>query len=31
MAYVGRIVVPGFSYHVTQRGNRRQQVFFEIF
>jgi putative transposase len=29
MARIGRIVVPGFPHHVTQRGNRRQQVFFE--
>src|SRR5882672_4557138 len=29
MARIGRIVVPGFPYRVTQRGNRRQQVFFE--
>ena len=29
MARLGRIVVPGFPHHVTQRGNRRRQVFFE--
>ena len=29
MARIGRIVVPGLSHHVTQRGNRRQRVFFE--
>ena len=29
MARIGRIVVPGFPHHVTQRGNRRQPVFFE--
>jgi hypothetical protein len=29
MARIGRIVVPGFPHHVTQRGNRRQRVFFE--
>jgi len=29
MARVGRIIIPGFPHHVTQRGNRRQQVFFE--
>jgi hypothetical protein len=29
MARIGRIVVPGFSHHVTQRGSRRQPVFFE--
>jgi heterotetrameric sarcosine oxidase gamma subunit len=25
MARIGRIVVPGFPHHVTQRGNRRHQ------
>src|SRR5574338_230484 len=29
MARIGRIVVPGLPHHVTQRGNRRQRVFFE--
>jgi hypothetical protein len=29
MARVGRLVVPGFAHHVTQRGNRRLPVFFE--
>ena len=29
MARIGRIIIPGFPHHVTQRGNRRQQVFFE--
>jgi len=29
MSRLGRIVVPGLPYHVTQRGNRRQRVFFE--
>jgi putative transposase len=29
MARIGRIVVPGFPHHVTQRGNRRRQIFFE--
>jgi putative transposase len=24
-----RLVLPGHPYHVTQRGNRRQQTFFE--
>lgn len=28
MARLARIVVPGIPYHVTQRGNRRQQTFF---
>tara|TARA_R110000751_G_scaffold131275_4_gene233626 strand:- start:52431 stop:53066 length:636 start_codon:yes stop_codon:yes gene_type:complete len=29
MARIARIVVPGLPHHVTQRGNRREQVFFE--
>jgi putative transposase len=29
MARIGRIIIPGFPHHVTQRDNRRQQVFFE--
>jgi putative transposase len=29
MACLPRLVLPGFPYHVTQRGNRRQQTFFE--
>jgi putative transposase len=29
MTRIGRIVIPGFPHHVTQRGNRRQQVFFD--
>ena len=28
MARLARIVVPGVAHHVTQRGNRRQEVFF---
>jgi putative transposase len=28
MARLARVVVPGMPHHVTQRGNRRQQVFF---
>ncbi|HJP20197.1 MAG TPA: transposase, partial [Alphaproteobacteria bacterium] len=28
MARQARIVVPGWPHHVTQRGNRRQRVFF---
>ena len=28
MARLARLVVPGYPYHVTQRGNRRQPVFF---
>ena len=29
MARLARVVLPGIPYHVTQRGNRRQQTFFE--
>lgn len=29
MARLPRVVVPGIANHVTQRGNRRQQVFLE--
>lgn len=29
MARFARVVVPGIAHHVTQRGNRRQDVFFE--
>ena len=28
MARIARVVVPGLAHHVTQRGNRRQQIFF---
>ena len=28
MGRIARVVVPGMSHHVTQRGNRRQQTFF---
>jgi putative transposase len=28
MARIGRVVIPGYPHHVTQRGNRRQRVFF---
>ena len=28
MVRLARIAVPGVPYHVTQRGNRRQSVFF---
>jgi putative transposase len=28
MARLSRIVIPGVAHHVTQRGNRRQPVFF---
>ena len=29
MARLARIVLPGIAHHVTQRGNRRERVFFE--
>jgi putative transposase len=29
LARLARVVIPGTPYHVTQRGNRRQQTFFE--
>ena len=29
MARLARLVVPGLPHHITQRGNRRQAVFFE--
>ena len=29
MPRLARLVIPGVPYHVTQRGNRRQQTFFE--
>ena len=29
MARLARIVLPGYPHHITQRGNRRQDVFFE--
>ncbi len=28
MARLGGVVIPGMPHHVTQRGNRRQQTFF---
>ena len=28
MARLARVVAPGYSHHITQRGNRRQQTFF---
>jgi len=28
MARIARVVVPGYPHHITQRGNRRQAVFF---
>jgi putative transposase len=30
MARHARVVVPGYPHHITQRGNRRQQTFFEL-
>jgi putative transposase len=29
MARLSRVVAPGFPHHITQRGNRRQETFFE--
>lgn len=29
IARLARVIVPGFPHHVTQRGNRRQPIFFE--
>ena len=29
MSRLARVIVPGFPHHVTQRGNRRQPIFFE--
>jgi putative transposase len=29
MARLARIVVPGLPHHVTQRGNRREAIFFQ--
>ena len=29
MARIARVIAPGLPHHVTQRGNRRQQTFFE--
>ena len=29
MARIARLVVLGLAHHVTQRGNRREQVFFQ--
>lgn len=29
MSRLPRLVLPGIPHHVTQRGNRRAQVFFE--
>ena len=29
MTRIARVVVPGLPHHVTQRGNRRERIFFE--
>ena len=29
MVKIGRVVAPGFPHHITQRGNRRQRIFFD--
>ncbi len=29
MARLARVVVPGYAYHVTHRGNRREAIFFD--
>jgi REP element-mobilizing transposase RayT len=29
MARLARMVIPGLPHHVTQRGNRREAIFFE--
>ncbi len=29
MTRLARLVVPGLPHHVTQRGNRREPIFFE--
>ena len=29
MARLARVILPGFPHHITQRGNRRQDVFFK--
>ncbi len=28
MARMARVVIPGYPHHITQRGNRRQETFF---
>jgi putative transposase len=28
MARIARLIVPGLPHHVTQRGNRRERIFF---
>ena len=29
MARLSRMIIPGVPHHVTQRGNRREPIFFE--
>ncbi len=29
MARLARMIIPGVPHHVTQRGNRRERIFFE--
>ncbi len=29
MARLARVILPGYPHHITQRGNRRQDVFFK--
>ena len=29
MARIARVILPGYPHHITQRGNRRQDVFFK--
>jgi putative transposase len=29
MARLARVILPGYPHHITQRGNRRQDVFFQ--
>ena len=30
MARMARLVIPGLPHHITQRGNRRERVFFGV-
>jgi len=30
MVRLARVVAPGYPHHITQRGNRRQQTFFQM-
>jgi len=29
MARLARVILPGYPHHITQKGNRRQDVFFK--